>query len=100
MASAADWAPEDELTAEPLPASTRLPPSPPRPPAPPTTGGSGSENEGHAVGAVVRLLGGPFADFRGTIIEIDSDRRWLRVVVRIFERETPIRPMASQVSRL
>lgn len=100
MASPADWAPEDELTAELAPAATRLPPSPPRPPAPPTTGGSGSGNEGYAVGEVVRVLGGPLADFPATITEIDSDGRWLRVVVNIFQRETPVRLKATQISRL
>lgn len=98
MANPGDRATEDELT-EPMPASTRVPPPPPRPPAPPTTGGAGPENEGYAVGDAVRVLDGPFADFPGTITEIDSDRRWLRIVIRIFERETPVRLETSHVSR-
>lgn len=98
MANPEDWATED-VASDPMPASTRVPPPPPRPPAPPTTGGAGSENEDYAVGDAVRVLDGPFADFPGTITEIDSDRRWLRIVIRIFERETPVRLEASQVSR-
>jgi hypothetical protein len=99
MANTGDWATEDELMSEPMTASTRVPPPPPRPPAPPTTGGAGSENEDYAVGDAVRVLEGPFADFPGTITEIDSDSRWLRVVIRIFERETPVRLETSQISR-
>ena len=99
MANTADWAREDELTPEAMPAPTGLPPSPPRPPAPPTTGGSVPEDEGYAVGEAVRLVGGPFADFPGTIIEIDADGRWLRVAVNIFERQTPVRLKAGQICR-
>jgi hypothetical protein len=99
MANPRDWATEDELTTEPMPASTRVPPPPPRPPAPPTTGGTGSGNEDYAVGDAVRVVDGPFADFPGTITEIDSDSRWLQIVIRIFERETPVRLETSQISR-
>lgn len=98
MANSGDWATAD-VTSDPMPASTRVPPPPPRPPAPPTTGGASSESEDYAVGDAVRVLGGPFADFPGTITEIDSDSRWLRVAIRIFERETPVRLEASQISR-
>ena len=89
---------DEELTPQPMTAPTRTPPAPPRPPAPPTTGGSGSGNEDYSIGEAVRVLTGPFADVSGTITEIDSE--WLCVVIRIFERETPVRLKASQISRV
>jgi hypothetical protein len=99
MTNPGDRTPDDR-TAEPIPSPTRLPPSPPPPPAPPTTGGSGSGDDDYAVGQPVRVIQGPFADLAGTITEVDSDGEWLQVVVSIFDRETPIRLMTTQIARL
>jgi transcriptional antiterminator NusG len=42
------------------------------------------------VGETVRVTTGPFADFTGTIDEINLDQAKLRVLVSVFGRETPI----------
>ncbi|MCC7077421.1 MAG: transcription termination/antitermination factor NusG [Acidimicrobiia bacterium] len=42
------------------------------------------------VGQTVRVMGGPFADFDGTIAEINVDQSRLKVLVNIFGRETPV----------
>ena len=43
-----------------------------------------------AVGEVVEIVEGPFADFTGAIKEIDKDAEELTVMVKIFGRETPV----------
>ena len=40
-------------------------------------------------GETVRVKEGPFADFTGTIAEINEDHLKLKVLVNIFGRETP-----------
>ena len=40
-------------------------------------------------GERVRIIDGPFNDFRGTVSEIDMERAKVRVVVNFFGRETP-----------
>ena len=42
------------------------------------------------VGEKVRIGTGPFADFIGTVQEIDADRAKVRVLVSFFGRETPV----------
>lgn len=42
------------------------------------------------VGQMVRVMGGPFADFDGTVAEINVDQSRLKVLVNIFGRETPV----------
>lgn len=42
------------------------------------------------VGEKVRIGSGPFADFIGTVSEIDADRAKVRVMVSFFGRETPV----------
>ena len=54
----------------------------------------------HEVGAQVRVVTGPFADFNGTISEIDVDRSKLKVLVNIFGRETPVELEFGQVAKL
>ncbi len=43
-----------------------------------------------AVGDTVRIVDGPFADFRGEIDEINQERGKIRVLVSFFGRETPV----------
>jgi transcriptional antiterminator NusG len=43
------------------------------------------------VGEVVEIVEGPFADFTGSIKEIDKDAEEVTVMVKIFGRETPVR---------
>lgn len=42
------------------------------------------------LGEKVRIGTGPFADFIGTVAEIDPDRAKVRVMVSFFGRETPV----------
>jgi transcription termination/antitermination protein NusG len=42
------------------------------------------------VGEKVRIGSGPFADFIGSVSEIDADRAKVRVMVSFFGRETPV----------
>ena len=52
------------------------------------------------VGEQVRVVTGPFADFNGSISEIDVDRSKLKVLVNIFGRETPVELEFGQVAKL
>jgi len=44
----------------------------------------------YEIGESVRVREGPFADFSGTIAEINEDQLKLKVLVNIFGRETPV----------
>jgi transcriptional antiterminator NusG len=50
-------------------------------------------------GDVVRIVSGPFADFTGTISEINVEQSKLRVMVNIFDRETPVELAFDQVAK-
>lgn len=52
------------------------------------------------VGENVRVTSGPFADFQGTIAEINADATKLKVLVSIFGRETPVELTFEQVAKL
>lgn len=43
-----------------------------------------------ALGDTVRIIDGPFADFRGQIDEINHERGKIKVLVSFFGRETPV----------
>jgi transcriptional antiterminator NusG len=49
---------------------------------------------------VVRIISGPFADFNGTISEINLDQSKLKVLVNIFDRETPVELGFDQVQKV
>lgn len=51
------------------------------------------------VGERVRIIDGPFNDFRGTVSEIDMDRSKVRVMVNFFGRETPVELDFLQVEK-
>jgi transcription termination/antitermination protein NusG len=50
-------------------------------------------------GERVRIVDGPFNDFRGTVAEIDMERSKVRVMVNFFGRETPVELDFLQVER-
>ena len=50
-------------------------------------------------GDVVRIVAGPFADFTGTIAEINVEQSKLKVLVNIFDRETPVELAFDQVAK-
>lgn len=51
------------------------------------------------VGERVRIVDGPFNDFRGTVAEIDLERSKVRVMVSFFGRETPVELDFLQVEK-
>ena len=54
----------------------------------------------YEVGENVRVKEGPFADFNGTIAEINADHMKLKVLVNIFGRDTLVEMDFSQVAKL
>lgn len=51
------------------------------------------------IGERVRIVDGPFNDFRGSVAEIDMERSKVRVMVNFFGRETPVELDFLQVER-
>jgi transcription termination/antitermination protein NusG len=51
------------------------------------------------LGERVRIVDGPFNDFRGTVSEIDMERSKVRVMVNFFGRETPVELDFLQVEK-
>ncbi len=52
------------------------------------------------VGETIRVTTGPFADFTGTISEINIDQAKLKVLVSVFGRETPIELPFDNVAKI
>ena len=52
-----------------------------------------------AIGDIVKVTNGPFADFIGTVYSIDQEKGKIRVLVSFFERETPVELDFLQVSK-
>jgi transcriptional antiterminator NusG len=44
----------------------------------------------YQVGDSVRIIDGPLEDFVGVVEELDPDKNYVRVVVSMFGRETPV----------
>ncbi len=53
-----------------------------------------------SVGEAVKITEGPFADFLGSIESIDEERGKVKVLVSIFDRETPVELDFLQVAKL
>ena len=51
-------------------------------------------------GEAVKIIDGPFADFLGTVEEIDEAKGKIKVLVSIFGRETPVELDFLQVSKI
>jgi len=49
---------------------------------------------------VVRVTAGPFADFSGSIEEVNADKQKLKVLISIFGRDTPVELDFNQVERI
>ena len=56
-------------------------------------------NVSFKVGERVRIIDGPFNDFRGTVADIDMERTKVRVMVSFFGRETPVELDFLQVEK-
>ena len=52
------------------------------------------------VGQTVKVVGGPFVDFDGTVAEVMPDAGKVRVMVSIFGRETPVELSFDQVAKV
>ena len=50
-------------------------------------------------GERIRIVDGPFNDFRGTVAEINMERSKIRVMVNFFGRETPVELDFLQVEK-
>lgn len=53
-----------------------------------------------SVGEAVKIIDGPFADFLGTVDNIDETKGKVKVLVSIFGRETPVELDFLQVSKI
>ncbi len=51
------------------------------------------------VGEIVKIVSGPFADFEGTVTEINPEKERLKASVSIFGRETPVELAFNQVQK-
>jgi transcription termination/antitermination protein NusG len=49
------------------------------------------------VGENVKIISGPFADFEGTVTEVNPEKEKLKATVSIFGRETPVELAFNQV---
>ncbi len=53
-----------------------------------------------SVGENVKVTEGPFADFTGTVEEIDQDKAKVKVLVNMFGRDTPVELDFSQIEKV
>jgi transcriptional antiterminator NusG len=51
------------------------------------------------VGETVKVNDGPFKDFDGIVDEVNTERKKLRVMVKIFGRKTPLELNYDQVNK-
>ena len=54
----------------------------------------------YRTGQVVHIVDGPFADFRGTVDEVNMEKGKVRVMVSFFGRETPVELDLLQVEKV
>jgi transcriptional antiterminator NusG len=51
-------------------------------------------------GQSVKVIGGPFAEFIGTVSEVDNEKQKVTVLVSFFGRETPVQLDFLQVEKM
>ena len=51
-------------------------------------------------GEVIRVTSGPFADFNGTIEEVNADKQKVKVLISNFGRDTPVELDFNQIERV
>jgi transcription termination/antitermination protein NusG len=51
-------------------------------------------------GQSVKVVGGPFAEFIGTVSEVDNEKQKVTVLVSFFGRETPVQLDFLQVEKM
>ena len=52
------------------------------------------------LGETVQVKEGPFANFTGTIEELDKDKGKLKVLVNMFGRDTPVELDFTQIEKI
>jgi transcriptional antiterminator NusG len=57
-------------------------------------------NEPFIMNETVKIIDGPFNDFKGDIEEIHEEKKKLKVIVKIFGRRTPVELNFMQVEKL
>jgi transcription termination/antitermination protein NusG len=53
-----------------------------------------------SIGEAIKITDGPFSDFLGSVQEIDEEKGKIKVLVSIFDRETPVELDFLQVTKL
>ncbi len=59
-----------------------------------------SSNDDYEIDEVVKIIDGPFSDFEGKIVNIDSERGKVKLLVSMFGRETPVELDFVQIKKL
>ena len=54
----------------------------------------------YSVGDAVKIVDGPWKDFMGKVDEVNEEQGRVKVLVSVFERETPMELEFSQVTAL
>lgn len=54
----------------------------------------------YAIGEIVKVKEGPFANFTGSVEELDKDKAKLKVLVNMFGRDTPVELDFSQIEKM
>ena len=54
----------------------------------------------YIVGEEVKVIDGPFNTFNGVIEEIDTEKKKLKITVKIFGRKTPLELGFMQVEKI
>jgi transcriptional antiterminator NusG len=54
----------------------------------------------YVAGQSVKVIGGPFAEFIGTVSEVDNEKQKVTVLVSFFGRETPVQLDFLQVEKM
>lgn len=62
--------------------------------------GENAINEPFIINETVKIIDGPFNDFKGSIEEIQEEKKKLKVIVKIFGRRTPVELNFMQVEKI